>query len=824
MEIGTVRQVDIGREMQEAYLDYAMSVIISRALPDARDGLKPVHRRILYAMHDMGLHHDKPYKKSARIVGEVLGKYHPHGDAAVYEAMARMAQDFSMRYMLVDGQGNFGSVDGDPPAAMRYTEARLAPMAIEMLTDIDKETVDFIDNFDGTLQEPMVLPARIPNLLINGSSGIAVAMSTSIPPHNLGEVCDALIYMIDHANKLDEVTVEELMQFIKGPDFPTGGIVYRYRPGGGDGAEADTIRSAYAVGRGRITVQAKTHIEEMTRNRHRIVVTELPYQVSKSNLIERIAELVREGRLEGITDLRDESDRQGMRLCIELTRTVDPREVLAELFRLTPMQSTFSIIMLALVDGEPRLLSLKRALQHYLDHRREIVTRRSRYELERARERAHILEGLLIALNNLDEVIATIRRSRTADTARRNLRRKFKLTEAQAQAILDMPLRRLAALERKKLEEEHKEKLKLIRQLRSLLRSPKKILALIKEELQEIKAKYADPRRTQIVEREIVQLTTRDLLPEEDVLVVISRDGLISRHPLEEGIRVSRRRVKDPPHKVLVANTRDDLFLFTTDGRAVSLPVHRIPDTLGGGEHIADMTSLWRRHKVAAALALPVASGAAPPTQGGEGYLFLATRGGKVKRVALADFLAARGEEFTVMKVDEGDELGWVALTRGDQEVLLVTRKGQAIRFSEEDVRPMGLSAGGVMGIKLAEGDQVVAMDVVQARASLFVVTSAGYGKWTSLAEYPTQRRYGSGVVTAKLSSKTGELVGGCVVKGSDEVILVSAKGATKKLRVRNAPRMGRATRGKILMSLRGGDSLADIICPVGRVELGHGT
>jgi DNA gyrase subunit A len=735
-----------------------------------------------------------------------------------------MAQDFSMRYMLVDGQGNFGSVDGDPPAAMRYTEARLAPMAIEMLTDIDKETVDFIDNFDGTLQEPMVLPARIPNLLINGSSGIAVAMSTSIPPHNLGEVCDALIYMIDHAKKLDEVTVEELMQFIKGPDFPTGGIVYRYRPGRGDGAEADAIRSAYAVGRGRITVQAKTHIEEMSRNRHRIVVTELPYQISKSNLIERIAELVREGRLEGITDLRDESDRQGMRLCIELTRTVDPREVLAELFRLTPMQSTFSIIMLALVDGEPRLLSLKRALQHYLDHRREIVIRRSRYELERARERAHILEGLLIALNNLDEVIATIRRSRTADTARKNLRRKFKLTEAQAQAILDMPLRRLAALERKKLEEEHKEKLKLIRYLRSLLRSPRKILALIKEELQEIKAKYADPRRTQIVERKIVELTARDLLPDEDVLVVISRHGLVSRHPLEEGIKTSRRRVKDPLHKVLVANTRDDLFLFTTDGRVVSLPVHQIPDTLSGGEHIADITSLWRRHKVATALALPVASGAKPPAQIEEGYLFLATHEGKVKRVSLADFLAARGEEFTVMKVDEGDELGWVALTRGDQEVLLVTRKGQAIRFSEEDVRPMGLPAGGVMGVKLAEGDQVVAMDVVQARASLFVVTSAGYGKWTSLAEYPTQRRYGSGVVTANLSSKTGDLVGGCVVKGSDEVILVSAKGATKRLRVRSAPRMGRATRGKILMSLRGGDSLADIICPVERVELSDET
>ena len=813
MEIGTVRQVDIGREMQQAYLDYAMSVIVSRALPDVRDGLKPVHRRILYAMHDMGLYPDKPYKKSARIVGEVLGKYHPHGDAAVYDAMVRMAQDFSVRYTLVDGQGNFGSVDGDPPAAMRYTEARLAPIAMEMLSDIDKETVDFADNFDGTLQEPTILPARIPNLLVNGSSGIAVAMSTSIPPHNLGEVCDALIYMIDHAKKLDEVTVEELMQFIKGPDFPTGGVVYRYQPGGGDGAETDAIRSAYAVGRGRITVQARVHIEEMTRNRHRIVVTELPYQTSKNNLIERIAELVRDGRLEGITDLRDESDRQGMRLCIELTRTVDPREVLADLFRLTPMQSTFSIIMLALVDGEPRLLSLKRALQHYLEHRREIVTRRSRYELQRAQERAHILEGLLVALANLDEVIAIIRRSRTTDTARKNLRRKFKLTEVQAQAILDMPLRRLAALERKRIEEEYKEKLKLIRQLKSILRSPKKIMGLIKEELQEIKAKYADPRRTQIVERAKLELTARDLLPDEEVLVIITRDGLISRRPLDRGIKTSARPAKDPLDKLLVANTRDEMFLFTADGRAVSLPVHQIPETDGQGEHFASITSLWRRHKVAAALALPIAVGKQPSSQAVEGYLFLATRLGKVKRVAMADFLAARGAEFVVMGVDEGDELGWVAVTKGEEEVILVTQKGQAIRFSEEDVRPMGLPASGVMGVKLAKGDQVVAMDLVQARASLFVVSSAGYGKWTSLAEYPVQKRYGAGVVTAKLSPKTGNLVGGCVVRGDDEVILISARGAAKKLRVRSAPRMRRATRGKSLLSLRSGDSLVSVVC-----------
>ncbi|HHH41589.1 MAG TPA: DNA topoisomerase 4 subunit A, partial [Chloroflexi bacterium] len=454
MTIGTVHPVDIEQEMRVAYLDYAMSVIVARALPDARDGLKPVQRRILYAMHGLGLRPDTPYKKSARIVGEVLGKYHPHGDAAVYEAMARMAQDFSLRYPLVDGQGNFGSVDGDRPAAMRYTEARLAPIALEMLSDLDKDTVDFAPNFDDTLQEPTVLPAAIPNLLVNGASGIAVGMSTSIPPHNLGEVCDALIHILDHWEEQDEITTQELLKFIKGPDFPTGGVIYRRAEEGGD----DLIAQAYGQGRGKIVVQARAHIEEMSRSRSRIVITELPYQVNKSSLVERIARLVREGRLEGISDLRDESDRRGMRLVIELTRTAEPESVLSDLFRRTPLESTFSLILLALVDGEPRLLTLKKALLTYLDHRQVIVTRRTRYDLARARERAHILEGLLIALDNLDEVIATIRRSRTTDTARKNLRRKFKLSERQAQAILDMPLKRLAALERRKIQDEYKEK------------------------------------------------------------------------------------------------------------------------------------------------------------------------------------------------------------------------------------------------------------------------------------------------------------------------------------------------------------------------------
>ena len=494
MELGTIRQINIDAEMQASYLDYAMSVIVARALPDVRDGLKPVHRRILYAMHDLGLDPDKPYKKSARIVGEVLGKYHPHGDAAVYEAMVRMAQDFSLRYPLVDGQGNFGSVDGDNAAAMRYTEARLSKIATEMLGDIEKDTVDWTDNFDGTLKEPSVLPAALPNLLVNGASGIAVGMATNIPPHNLGEVCDALCYLIDRYDRLDDVTVEDLMQFIPGPDFPTGGVIYRYqREGSGETAQqTDIIAHAYANGKGSIVMQAKAHIEDMSRNRSRIVVTELPYQTNKTNLLERIAELARDGRLEGLTDLRDESDRTGMRICIEMTRTVEPRQVLADLFKLTPLQQTFGVSLLALVDGEPRLLSLKRMLMYFLEHRQEVIVRRSNYELAKAKARAHILEGLLRALDMLDEIIALIRGSKTADIAKQGLIKDFKFSEIQAQAILDMQLRRLAALERRRLQDEYRELVGLIRTLEELLHSPKKVLALIKQNLIELKARYGD--------------------------------------------------------------------------------------------------------------------------------------------------------------------------------------------------------------------------------------------------------------------------------------------------------------------------------------------
>jgi DNA gyrase subunit A len=744
-------------------------------------------------------------------VGEVLGKYHPHGDAAVYDAMARMAQDFSMRAPLVDGQGNFGSIDGDPPAAMRYTEARLTALSEEMLADIEKETVDFVENFDGSLAEPAVLPAKVPNFLVNGASGIAVAMATNVPPHNLGEICDALVFMIDQIikGKGDSIAVEDLLKFIQGPDFPTGGIVYRYTEGADVGDEsADLIRSAYAVGRGRFTVQAKAHIEEMSRNRHRIVITELPYQTNKTNLIERVAELVRDGKIEGITDLRDESDRQGMRIAMELTRTVEPRQVLEQLFKLTPMQQTFGMHMLALVDGEPRLLPLKKALHLFIEHRQEIITRRSRYELDRARQRAHVLEGLLVALANLDDVIATIRSSRTVDTARANLRRKFKLTEVQAQAILDMPLRRLAALERKKIETEYQDTLKRIKELEALLRSPKKILGVIQKELQEIKSKYDSPRRTHIVDREKGHLTTRDLVPDEDVVVVVSHSGRICRWPAAQGVDPARGRQKDHILAATAANTHHDFYFFTEDGRAIVVPGHRIPPgaSPGDGPLVTELAGVSNHLVVAAILSLP------HEAEAGAGYIFLASRQGRVKRVALADLVAVRSNEAVVMKLDEGDALGWATRTGGGEDVLLIMSNGQAIRFSEEDVRPMGLPAGGVMGVKMGDDDRVVGMGVCRPRADVVVVSEMGIGKRSPLSEYPTQGRYGTGVMTANLSDRTGRLAVGAVASASDRVLMVSEKGNGKSVYVRSLPKAGRATQGKELIAIRGRDRMATLL------------
>lgn len=808
MEIGTVRQVDIEAELQEAYLSYAMSVIVARALPDARDGLKPVQRRILYAMHELSLRPDSPYKKSARIVGEVLGKYHPHGDAAVYDAMARMAQGFSLRYPLVDGQGNFGSVDGDSPAAMRYTEARLAPIALEILADIERETIDFVPNFDDTLREPSVLPAAIPNLLVNGSSGIAVGMATSIPPHNLGEVCDGLIYLLDNWRRRDDIGVEDLMQFVRGPDFPTGGLIYREREG-----KENALASAYGSGRGRVTVRARVHVEEMSRSRHRLVVTELPYQVNKSNLVERIARLVREGRIEGVADLRDESDRQGLRLVIELTRTVEPEAVLADLFRTTPLETTFSIILLALVDGEPRLLTLKRALLVYLEHRQEIITRRSQYDLRRARERAHILQGLLVALDNLDEVISTIRRSRSADTAHKNLRRRFKLTAPQATAILDMPLRRLAALERRRIEEEYKEKRRQIRHLTALLRSPTKIREVIRKELLAVREKYADARRSEIVGAGAAAVTAEDLVPDLAVWVAVTRSGRVARVADEGKPPRVPSRVREPVLALSLSSTQDNLYVFAADGQAAAYPVHQLPEGVaweGAGTHLADLTSLTRRQRVAAALVLPPSP---------SGYLFLATRKGVVKRIALHDLPGVSAEPFPVMGVAKGDALEWAVVTGGDDEVVLVTRAGQAIRFREDEVRPMGLPAGGVKGVKLAgEEDRVVALAVVRPRSDLFVVAGDGRAKRTALSDYPTQGRYGRGVVAARFAVSGIGLAGACVVQSTDPVVLVTEKGAAKTVRARSASRMGRATQGKPIISLRKGDRVSGVVCLVGRL------
>ncbi len=789
--IGTVLRVDIDQEIRGAYLDYAMSVIVSRALPDVRDGLKPVHRRILYAMYDMGLRPDRPYKKSARIVGEVLGKYHPHGDSAVYDAMVRMAQDFAMRYPLVDGQGNFGSVDGDAPAAMRYTEARLAPIALEMLADIEKETVDFTDNFDGTLQEPTVLPSALPNLLVNGASGIAVGMATNIPPHNLGEVCDALCYLIDRYDHIDEVTVEDLMPFIKGPDFPTGGIVYRYRDDGRhDGA--DTILNAYATGRGHIVVQARTHVEEMSRGRHRIVVTELPYQVNKANLIERIAQLVRDGRLENITDLRDESDRTGMRVVIELSRNANPSQVLEQLFKLTPLRQTFGVIMLALVDGQPRTLTLKSALQHYLEHRITVVRRRSEHELARARRRAHILEGLRVALDHLDEVIQLIRRSRTTETAHKNLKRRFKLSDEQATAILEMPLRRLAALERRKIEEEYKEVLKRIAHLQDLLAHPAKLRAIIRDELQALKRAYADKRRTAIVEAKYTgQVSAEDLIADTPAVLVVSQKGEVERIlNLAHKPRSARGL-----HLVRTAHNRHELLIVTEDGLGWRRPVHQVPQRTGSTTVTLGqwLTAFGRRRAVAL---LDVPAELIRESKGGEASLVMVSRKGRVMRVAARD-LAGVVNEARLFSLDKGDAVVWAGFSPGNDDFLLLfTRAGQAIRFPLADVRPMGPGATGVLGVKLAgKEDEVIGAGLQSEGPFVVVVSQNGYTKLTPVTDFPAQGRYGKGVVAFKANRKSGPPTWAAVVTEDDAVVLHATR-RSLLLAARKLPQMGRAAAG----------------------------
>jgi DNA gyrase subunit A len=798
--------------MRDAYLDYAMSVIVARALPDARDGLKPVQRRILYAMHDMGLRPDAPYKKSARIVGEVLGKYHPHGDSAVYDAMARMAQDFSLRYPLVDGQGNFGSVDGDSPAAMRYTEARLNRIATELSLDIEKDTVDWADNFDGTLAEPAVLPARLPNLLVNGSSGIAVGMATNIPPHNLGEVCDALGYVIDRWDELDEVTVDDLMQYVEGPDFPTGGII----------AGREGVRQAYVTGRGRIVVRAMTHVEEMSGGRHRIVITELPYQTNKSSLLERIADLARSGRVDTISDLRDESDRRGMSIIVELKRGARPRDTLNQLFKYTPLQSTFGAQMLALVDGEPRLLSLKRALQLYVEHRRDVITRRTQHELEKASHRAHILEGLKIALDHLDAVIHTIRQSPDVEAARERLMARFELTEIQAQAILDMQLRRLAALERQKIEDEYLELIQRIAYLEDLLASRRKILYLIKEELTGLKRAYGDGRRTRIVEGE-AEFEEEDLAVEEDVLVTITQRGTIKRVPVE-AYRAERRggqgggrmttRDEGGILYLFSAQTLDTILFFSNLGKVYQERVYQIPDAgrAAGGVLVTSILALDADERITAAVAVP--------GTGQDGCLMMVTRQGQAKRVELNELSSVRPSGLIAIRLDEGDELGWVSLTPGDEDVIVVTEQGQALRFRGETVRPMGCAAAGVNAIKLDPGDYVASASVIERRpepakgpeAELLTVTTRGYGKRTPLSEFPIKGRYGKGVrCLGGERERTGVIAAARVVCPDDDVTLVSSAGTVLRTRVADVPQMGRAARGAKVMNLEPGDEVASV-------------
>jgi DNA gyrase subunit A len=802
--VGMVRPSDIVAEMQGAYLNYAMSVIVARALPDVRDGLKPVHRRILYAMyHDLGLDHTKPHKKSARIVGEVLGKYHPHGDSAVYDAMVRMAQPFSLRYPLIDGQGNFGSIDGDNAAAMRYTEARLAEISQLMMADLEKDTVEWHDNFDNSLREPDIVPAALPNLLINGASGIAVGMATNIPPHNLGEIVDALAYLIDHYDEVETITVEQLMQFVKGPDFPTGGILYRYRDEKGDD-NVDVIAQGYSVGRARLVMQAKAHFEEMSRSRSRIVITEMPYQTNKVALIERIAYLVREGKLEGITDLRDESDRTGMRVVLELTRNVEPKEVLAELFKQTPLQQTFGMQMLALVDGEPRTLSLKRMLHLFVQHRQVIIRRRSEYDLKRARERAHILEGLLRALDILDEVIHTIRHSQSAETARTNLVRGFSFTEIQAQAILDMQLRRLAALERRKLQDEYKELQKQIAYLEDLLAHPHKILGVIKTDLLAIKEKYADARRTQIVDRTKGTLTSTDLLPDQEVWVTVSAGGDLRRQETSKLSAAALRQVGNGSEiALLTANTRDYLYLFAKDGRCRRVAIHEIPQD-GSAKHLAEMSEFSRRDLITAALALP-------RTGADAGYLCLVTEQGMVKRVTLSDFMAVAAlPEFKVINVDEKDRLRWVLQSPGEGELILVTASGQSIRFGEDDVRSMGMAAGGIGGMKLKKGDSLVYAEMVDPAGELLTITTQGYAKRTALSEYSRQGRNGGGIVTHKPTTRTGPVATALMLGATppEQLLVVPRKGSVKSLALADVPQMGRGVQGKQVLDLGAGNSV----------------
>ncbi|AEI38663.1 DNA gyrase subunit A [Paenibacillus mucilaginosus] len=793
-----VKEIDIGSEMRTSFMDYAMSIIVSRALPDVRDGLKPVHRRILFAMSELGMSPDKPYKKSARIVGEVIGKYHPHGDSAVYETMVRMAQDFSLRYMLVDGHGNFGSIDGDMAAAMRYTEARLSKIAMELLRDINKETIDFVPNYDGEEQEPAVLPSRFPNLLVNGLSGIAVGMATNIPPHNLTEVINGVQQLIQNP----EVTPLELMQSIKGPDFPTGGYIM--------GREG--IKQAYATGRGSVIMRAKTLIEE-NGNKARIIVYELPYQVNKARLIEKIAELVREKKIDGITDLRDESDRNGMRIVIELRRDVNPNVVLNNLYKQTAMQSNFGIIMLALVNGEPKVLNLRDVLFHYLEHQKVVIRRRTEFELRKAEARAHILEGLRIALDHLDEVIALIRASRTTEEAREGLMTRFGLSFDQAQAILDMRLQRLTGLERQKIEEEYAELLKKIAEYKAILADEQLVLAIISEELNEIKEKFGDERRSEITIGE-ESIEDEDLIPQSDVVITITHTGYIKRLPVTtyrsqrrggKGIMGMDTKDKDFVEHLFVTNTHHYLLFFTNKGKVYRLKAYEIPDLsrTARGTPIINLIQIEQGETINAVI--PVES------FDSDKYLFFASKKGLVKKTSLDDYSNIRKGGLIAITLREDDDLIGVRLTDGNQSIIMGTAQGMSIHFPENEVRPMGRSATGVKGIQLDEEDHVIDMDVVHEDNSVLIVTSKGFGKRTPVSEYRLQSRGGKGIKTLNVTSKNGPVVGLKVVQEEEDLMIITAFGTVIRTSMSGISLMGRNTQGVRLINIREEDEVSTL-------------
>lgn len=806
---GKVIPVYVEDEMQKCYIDYAMSVIVQRALPDVRDGLKPVHRRILYAMNEAGMLPNKAYKKSARIVGDVLGKYHPHGDYSVYYAIVRLAQDFSTRYLMVDGHGNFGSVDGDPAAAMRYTEVRMGKIAVEMLRDIEKDTVDFIPNYDESLKEPTVLPAKVPALLINGSAGIAVGMATNIPPHNLGEVVDACVMLIDHP----DATVEQLMTAVKGPDFPTGAKILGL----------SGIRQAYTTGRGVVKVRAKTHVEPMPKNKNRIVVTEIPYQVNKAKLIENIAHLVQDKTLEGITDLRDESDRKGMRIVIELRSDVVPEIMLNKLYKHTQLQDSFGIIMLALVNGHPRILNLKQILEYYLDHQKDVITRKCRYELKKAKERAHILEGLKIALDHLDEVIATIRASANGEVAKAALMEKFGLSDRQAQAILDMRLQRLTGLERQKIEDEYKEVMATIAYLEDVLSDEHKIMGIAREDLLDVKKRFGDARRTSIVP-DTGDLETEDLIAEEDVVITISHQSYIKRQALTNfrnqnrggrGIKAGSGKIVKEDNKVkgdfsehlLMASTHDNILFFTNRGRVYRQKGFEIPEAsrTAKGTFIRNLLPLEENEKVNAVIA--VKSGI---SEDEKKFLFMATNLGYVKRTSVSEFKSARKGGLIAINLGEGEELIDVKLTSGHNDILLATRDGYAIHFLEDDVRPMGRTSHGVRGISLRPHDSVVSMDsCVDDTGEVLTVTDKGQGKRTDISEYRVQTRGGKGIINLKVTDRTGLIVGSKFINETHDIMLISAAGIIIRMNAADISTYGRNAQGVKLMDLEAGDKVA---------------